>query len=233
VEGEINQFDQERYKLAVKIGIIGTILFVACLILFEIEYFLDISNPPENGFYLGPVATRQPYLSQLMWHPVVILGSVGFVGLFSLKGRNLGIVFPLLAIIYSFIDALLDHLWDLLSYHHYSLLSDIWHFSINVVALTGGVCLLLIRKNTASPVFFTAFAFLYMTRKFLADAIYFLFLERNLYWFSVSDYMLATYPSFIIGLIVGFLSIAVFVLELRTDFGKTSQSMVVGHVTKS
>lgn len=214
-------------------GLLGTIFVLANAVLFEIEYYLDLIAPIE-GAYIYPIVTGQPYLSQMLYHALVILSSIGFVGVFSMKGRNLGFVFPFLAIMQSFLISFVNLVyWDLSYNHQRMLLLDMREFLINVIALTGGVCLLIIRKESKYPRFFTFFAFLFMTREILKDAIYFMFFSGPLPGPSVSDFMAATFPSFVVGFGVLFLTILVFLSEHRADCLKRVKTQDVAHVTKS
>ena len=161
-------YDCDSLQLAVKVGIIGVLVGLAIVVITQVlllTFFASSSYDRVLLSYELGILREFGFVGS-------ILISLGYVGVFSMKNRNLGIVFPLIAIIFH--CGFLVYLNILFQTGMYS--SDIHIFSsyilTYVLAIISGLVLLTLRNVSANSRFLYSFAVFTIARQFLSDAIW-------------------------------------------------------------
>ena len=157
--------------LAVKVGFFGVLLSIVTRAAWEIVLFtLSESSTP---LYISmPQASR-------LFSPINLVGSllvsIGFVGVFSMKGSKIGIVFPILVIFSRYNSIIFLQLTAFFGISSYEL-SSVYLVLVNAIfAMTSCLALLTIRRVSANPDFLTFYAFYYILLPVLTYALPFIF----------------------------------------------------------
>ncbi len=202
--------DCEPYWLAVRIGIFGVIITIIADFIYEslLIFYIDSTYiSVQQLAYLLSIPNGLHFIGGIM-------GSVGFVGVFSMKRSLLGLVFPL-----KFIAGLLitsGIFWIYLSGGiTYLILNNIQTAIGYVFAFVGGLVLLTIWRKSVNTYFLISYALLYMFGGLLSYFVFQLLFGSSLPINSGFDHLIGSLPSLVLGLIVSLMNIIFFYLEGR------------------
>ena len=199
----------ETLLVASKLGILGAILLV--ITQFGFTFMIMINT--ETSYSLTLDITIN-YLNALYFVSSIFL-SVGFVAVFSMKGSKLGIIFPLMVILYRLMTNL--YLWiayflDLYSFSFHSMASIVAGY---VMPIIGGLLLLTLRDRSVNKEFLTFFAIFYLTGAFLEDAVWYALFQGPIQIQTGLEYLITSIPSLMFAFAYGILRIVFFTIEGR------------------
>lgn len=212
ISNEITEYiqDCEPYKLAVRIGILGVIISIVANLIYESVMMIYIETMYVTGQQLAYLLS----IPNGLYFVGGILGSVGFVGVFSMKRSILGLVFPL-----KFIASLLvtsGIFWIYLSGGISILILNNIQTAIGYLfAFVGGLVLLTIWRKSVNSYFLISYAFLYMFGSSLSYILNLLLFGSSFPITSGFDYLIASLPSLVLGSLVSLMNIIFFYLEGR------------------
>lgn len=142
-------YDDSLKQLAINIGIFGAIFgFISYLVSTAIMVIQSYNpGPPESSFFaqLGVIGLFSFIFS--------ILASVGYVGIFSLKGSMLGLFFPLSAFASYFLSVILAMAIVSIFQNSITLYLNFQNALQYILAILGVLVLLSIRKKCSNPRF--------------------------------------------------------------------------------
>jgi len=215
--------DCESYLVASKIGIVGTIILIVTRVLYyPLVSLWGLLYP---GFSLSILTIPLNAINFIG----NIFQAVGFVGIFSMKEKKIGILFPLMFITYTFYYRY---------YFYFAVTNELLNYGLYISALTilsytfsiiGGLLILSIRTKTEFPRFVTIFAFVYAFLDILADVIWLVFSYIG-GLFSINSsfqYLFLVILSIITILVVSLLTIKLFQHESKQGCLGDSDNQVV------
>ena len=199
------------YELASKVGIFGIIILIAWNFIYDGLILLVTQLPSDFSFSF--------FVTQVGSLSIVggIFKSVGFVGIFYMKGKKIGILFPLMYLIsrmyYSFY-LYFSQEFGILSLNLYVLSTNILG---PIFTIIGGLLIYSIRTRSEDPFSVSLFASVYTFLGLLDDGFWWLFygLRFSLLIDPSLHYLVLQSSNTLIFLIVSLFTIKFFQQESR------------------